>query len=285
VAEAGAAVEGAVRRKEARAPGLSFRNKKLLTYAAIFLLGAWLFASFGFDTAFMRAWFPFIAKGAWFTLILSFGGIALAIPLALFGALGRLSRSGILNGIASFYVSFMRGTPLLVQIFFIYFAFPQLAFKPGAPSFLEPLLVYDIIFAGILALGLNYGAYMTEIFRAGIQSIGHGQVEAAHALGMSGGQTTRRIVLPQALRVIIPPTGNEFIAMLKDSSLVGVAGSVNELFYRAQTVGKAESRSFETLVVAALIYWLLTSIFSFFQNRLEERVGRGHVRELSVHGH
>ena len=279
------AAVGGVRQKEtARPPRLSFTSKKYLTYGVIAVLGILLTLAFQFDLPFMREWLPFIAKGTWFTLILCFGGIALAIPLALLGALGRLSRSGVLNGIANFYTSFFRGTPLLVQIFFIYFAFPQLAFKPGVPGFLEPFLVYDVIFAGILALGLNYGAYMTEIFRGGIQSIGHGQVEAAHALGMSAGQTMRRVILPQAVRVIIPPTGNDFIAMLKDSSLVGVVGTVQELFNRAQVVGKAESRAFETLAIAALIYWLLTGIFSFFQAKIEKRYARGHVRE-EAHGH
>ncbi|MDQ3662199.1 MAG: amino acid ABC transporter permease [Actinomycetota bacterium] len=278
------AVGGVGSKETARPPRLSFTSKKYLTYGVIAVLGILLVLAFQFDLPFMREWLPFIAKGTWFTLILCFGGIALAIPLALLGALGRLSRSGVLNGLANFYTSFFRGTPLLVQIFFIYFAFPQLAFKPGVPDFLEPFLVYDVIFAGILALGLNYGAYMTEIFRSGIQSIGHGQVEAAHALGMSAGQTMRRVVLPQAVRVIIPPTGNDFIAMLKDSSLVGVVGTVQELFNRAQVVGKAESRAFETLAIAALIYWFLTGVFSFFQGKLEKRYARGHVRE-EAHGH
>jgi polar amino acid transport system permease protein len=264
--------------------GLSFRTKKYLTYAAIAVLGLLISWVFGFDVPFMREWLPFIAGGTYFTLLLCFGGIALAIPMALLGALGRLSKSGVLNGLANFYTSFFRGTPLLVQIYFIYFAFPQLAFKPGVPDFMEPLLVYDVLFAGILALGLNYGAYMTEIFRAGIQSIGHGQTEAAFALGMNAGQAMRRIVLPQAVRVIIPPTGNDFIAMLKDSSLVGTVGTVQELFNRAQVVGKAESRAFETLAIAALIYWLLTAIFSFFQRKVEKRYARGHVRE-DEHGH
>jgi polar amino acid transport system permease protein len=279
-----AAVEGLKRREATRAPGLSFRTKKYLTYGVIAALGLLLSWFFGFDLGFMREWFPYIAGGTYFTLVLCFGGIALAIPLALLGALGRLSKSGVLNGIANFYTSFFRGTPLLVQIYFIYFAFPQIAFKPGVPDFLEPVLVYDVVVAGILALGLNYGAYMTEIFRAGIQSIGGGQSEAAHALGMSAGQTMRRIILPQAVRVIIPPTGNDFIAMLKDSSLVGVVGTVQELFNRAQVVGKAQSRAFETLAIAALVYWLLTGIFSFFQAKVEKRYARGHVRE-EVHGH
>jgi polar amino acid transport system permease protein len=255
-----------------------FKVKLGLVYGAIGVLLVLFVIAFQYDTAFILEWLPFILGGVPLTLFICFGGIALAVVLALLGALGRLSHNALFMGVANFYVSFIRGTPLLVQIFFIYFAFPQLAFKPGVPEWVQPLLVYNIAFAAILALGINYGAYMTEIFRAGIQSVGHGQAEAASALGMSSAQTMRRIVLPQAVRVIIPPTGNEFIAMLKDSSLVGLAGAA-ELFYRAQSVGKAESHSYETLTVAALIYWLLTSIFSFFQKRLETKMGRGHVRE------
>jgi polar amino acid transport system permease protein len=269
---------------ETRSGQVPFWVKKYATYLLIFVLGALLFNAFQFDTAFMREWLPFLLGGVPLTLLMCFGGIVLAIPLALLGALGKLSKNAFFNGLASFYISFIRGTPLIAQIFFIYFAFPELAFSPGAPEWLQPLLVYDIRFAGMLALGINYGAYMSEIFRAGIQSVGHGQIEGAHALGMSGGQTLRRIVLPQAVRVVIPPTGNEFIAMLKDSALVGLAGSVTELFNRAQTVGKAESRSLETLLVAALIYWALTSFFSIFQRMLERRFSRGHVREqFSAH--
>ncbi|MFN2489462.1 MAG: amino acid ABC transporter permease [Actinomycetota bacterium] len=268
---------------EERSARVPFRTKLYAVYAVITVILVLLFLYFQFDTRFMREWLPFLAKGVPLTIGICLGGIALATALALLGALGRLSKNAVANGVANFYVSFVRGTPLIVQIFFIYFAFPQLAFKDSSPAFLQPLLVYDLITAGVLALGINYGAYMTEIFRAGIQSIGHGQIEAAHALGMSGAQTARRIVLPQAVRVIIPPTGNEFIAMLKDSALVGFAGTP-ELFNRASTVGRAEAHPFETFAVAALIYWGLTSIFSFFQKRLETRVARGHVRE-QVHGH
>jgi polar amino acid transport system permease protein len=125
---------------------------------------------------------------------------------------------------------------------------------------------------------------MAEIFRAGIQSVGHGQIEAAQALGMTRAQTMRRIVLPQAVRVIIPPTGNEFIAMIKDSSLVGLVGT-QELFFRALKVGRQYFQNLEMLVVAAVIYWILTSIFSYFQGRLERRLGRGYVRDGGPHGH
>jgi polar amino acid transport system permease protein len=268
---------------EARSSRFSFRTKLGMVYAVITVLWLLAFFYFDFDIAFMLEWLPFLAKGVPLTLGICLGGILLATALALLGALGRLSRNPTARGVANFYVSFIRGTPLIVQIFFIYFALPQIAFKPNTPEFLQPLLVYDLVVAGILALGINYGAYMTEIFRAGIQSVGYGQIEAAHALAMTSPQTTRRIVLPQAIRVIIPPTGNDFISMLKDSALVGFAGTP-ELFNRATSVGRAQAHPFETFAVAALIYWGLTTIFSFFQKRLETRVARGHVREQS-HGH
>jgi polar amino acid transport system permease protein len=258
---------------------LSYRAKLIAVWVVIATVLSATFIALGLDIPFMREWAPYILKGGFLTIYISAGGILLAIPLALLGALGRLSKNPIAHGIAGFYTSFFRGTPLIVQIFFIYTALPQLAGL--GPAWLDRFLILDINLAGMLALGINYGAYMTEIFRAGIQSVGHGQVEAAHALAMTPMQTMRRVVLPQAIRVIIPPTGNEFIAMLKDSALVGVAGT-QELFYRATRVGRFNFRTLETLIMAAGVYWLLTSIFSFFQKRLEERFSRGYVRDAPL---
>ena len=133
-------------------------------------------------------------------------------------------------------------------------------------------------------LGLNYGAYMTEIFRAGIQSVSHGQAEAADALGMTYRQKMRRVVLPQAFRVVIPPTGNEFIAMMKDTALISILGQAiesMELFRRAQLLGNADVRPTEALVTAAALYWALTAVFTFFQSRLERRVSKGYVRTVT----
>jgi polar amino acid transport system permease protein len=258
---------------------VSYRAKLAAVWIVIATIFSVTFIALGLDIPFMRDWAPYILKGTFLTLYISAGGILLAIPLALLGALGRLSKNPIPYGIAGFYTSFFRGTPLIVQIFFIYLALPQIASL--GPVWLDRFLILDINLAGMLALGLNYGAYMTEIFRAGIQSVGHGQIEAAHALAMTPTQTMRRVVLPQAIRVIIPPTGNEFIAMLKDSALVGLAGT-QELFFRASRIGRANFRPLETLILAAAVYWLLTSIFSFFQKRLEERFSRGYVREGPV---
>ena len=129
---------------------------------------------------------------------------------------------------------------------------------------------------------------MTEIFRAGIQSVAGGQGEAADALGMTYGQKMRKVVLPQAFRVIIPPTGNEFIAMMKDTALVsflGVTIASAEIFRRAQLVGKADFKNLEAYVAAALVYWGLTVLFTFFQRRLEKRIGRGYDRAHVAPGH
>jgi polar amino acid transport system permease protein len=259
----------------------SFRTKLTVVWALTFVLLAVIFAAFRFDTEFMLEWFPFLLGGVPLTLLISVLGIMLAVPLALVAALARLSKNPLLNGVSGFYISFIRGTPLIVQIFFIYLGLPQLA--SYAPEPVSRLLILGSVTSGVLALGINYGAYMAEIFRAGILSVGHGQVEAAHALGMTGWQTTRRIVLPQAVRVIIPPTGNEFIAMLKDSALVGIVGT-QELFFRASKIGRQYFHSLETLVVAALLYWIITGILTYFQAKLERRLATGYVRE-QPHGH
>ncbi len=259
----------------------SFRTKLAVVWAFIFVALAVLFVAFQFDTQFMVDWLPYILGGVPLTILISVGGILLAVPLALVAALARISSNPVLYGVSGFYISFIRGTPLIVQIFFIYLGLPQLA--SYAPEALAPLFILGSVTSGILALGLNYGAYMAEIFRAGIQSVGYGQAEAAQALGMTRWQTTRRIVLPQAVRTIIPPTGNEFIAMTKDSALVGIVGT-QELFFRASKIGRQYFHSLETLVVAAIIYWILTSILTYFQAKLERRLERGYVRN-QTHGH
>ena len=206
---------------------------------------------------------PLISEGAILTLTISAASIVIASVLALLTALARLSHIAPLYAIASFYVSLIRGTPLLLQIIFLFLGLPRMGIVLSGPL------------AGIVALSLNYGAYMSETFRAGIQSVGKGQREAALALGMTNGQMMRRIVLPQALRLVIPPIGNDFIAMLKDSSLASTTGFVRELMWLGQNLGRREFRSLEALLVIALWYWGMTIIFSWLQGRLEKRLSRG----------
>lgn len=215
------------------------------------------------DFEFIRTHGGFISAGVGLTILLSVLSIALASILALLGALGRLSKFAPAYALATFYISLIRGTPLLLQIFFFFLALPQLSIRLTGLT------------AGVLALGLNYGAYMTEIFRAGIQAIDIGQREAAMAIGMKPGQIMRRIILPQAFRLVIPPIGNQFIAMLKDTSLIATTGFVWELLWRAQKVGRANFRNLEALLVAAVFYWIITIIFSAVQTRIEAYLGKG----------
>jgi polar amino acid transport system permease protein len=205
-------------------------------------------------------------RGAEITIVVAVLSILLALILAVLGALGRLSSNPVINGAASLYVSLIRGTPLLVQIYFWYLGLAQLGLRTGLTFLVLPPIV-----AGIGALGVNYGAYMTEIFRAGIQAVPRGQAEAARALGMPERLVFRRIVLPQAFRIVIPAIGNEFIAMIKDTSLVSVI-AIQELLWRAQTTSVRFIATFEGLLIASLVYWVLTIVFSFFQERLERRL-------------
>ena len=195
--------------------------------------------------------------------MISILSILLATLLALLAALGRLSTFPPIYALSTFYVSLIRGTPLFLQLFFFFLALPQLG------------IILPGLWAGVLALGLNYGAYMSEIFRAGLSSVGKGQREAAMAIGMTPAQTMRRVILPQALRFAIPPTGNEFIAMTKDTALVSATGFVHELMWRATKVGRAYFRSMEALIIAAIFYWGMTLILSYLQNRIEARLARG----------
>ncbi|HEX9124241.1 MAG TPA: amino acid ABC transporter permease [Actinomycetota bacterium] len=266
------------------APRLSFRVKVALVWITIFIVLGVFFALAKFDWAWMRANFKFIATGLWVTMFAAVCSIAIAVVLALFGALARLSKNPIAYGVSSFYTSFFRGTPLIVQLFIWYLAVPQVAGNIlGQDSRFYRYTVLSAILAGILGLGFNYGAYMTEIFRAGILAVGPGQTEAAEALGMTYRQRMRRIVLPQAFKVIIPPTGNEFIAMMKDTALLSFLGAAVfwwDLFKRAQTLALQEFKGLEALIVAAGIYWALTAIFTFFQSKLERRMSRGYVRQV-----
>jgi polar amino acid transport system permease protein len=227
------------------------------------VLGLWFIGKI--DVVFIGTWAPSILGAVPLTLFVSVASIILAVVLAIVGALGRLSRNPIIYGIATLYVSLVRGTPLIVQIFFVYLALPYFG------------IVVDIIPAGILALGFNYGAYLTEIFRAGVEAIPRGQREAAAALGMQERDIMRRVILPQAIRIVTPAIGNDFISMTKDSALVSLMG-IQEVFWNAQNAGNQMFRSFEALTIAAAIYWLMTIVLSLGQERLEKRMAESDVR-------
>lgn len=245
---------------------ISFARLKiqiLIVWLELFLLFLAFAYSFDLEIAYIFSGQPsklglMISKGLFTTIYISAVSIVIATVIAIVGAIAKLSNNGFAYAIASFYTSLFRGLPLLLQIYLIYMGLPQLGF------------MIDAIPSGIAALSLCYGAYMTEIFRAGIQSIPKGQWEASRALGFPFGLILRKIILPQSIPLIIPPTGNQFIAMLKDSSLVSVLG-IWEIMFLAKKLGAKDFNHLEMLLTAAMIYWILTIILEMIQARIERK--------------
>jgi polar amino acid transport system permease protein len=223
---------------------------------------------------------PRILRGAVVTIELTVIAMAIGIALGVLLAVMRLSLNPLVSGASWFYIWFFRGTPLLVQLLFWYniaALYPKIGLGiPFGPSFIhaDANTLITPFTAAILGLGLNEGAYMAEIVRAGIISVDEGQTDAAQSLGMTRLQATRRIVLPQAMRVIIPPTGNETISMLKSSSLVSVI-VVTELLYAGQLIYSVNFKTIQLLIVVSFWYIVLTSVLYVGQYYLERYYGRG----------
>lgn len=229
-----------------------------------------------------------IFSGIWLTIQLTVLSMVIGIVLGILLAIMRMSGNPVLAAAAWLYTWFFRGTPVLVQLFFwfaITLLFNNLSIGiPFGPTFhtWDTNELITPFVAGVLGLGLNEAAYMSEIARAGLLSVGQGQSEAAAALGMGRGLAMRRVILPQAMRVIIPPTGNEVISMLKTSSLVGVIGLL-ELFGEAQQLYSNNTfLQIPLLVVASIWYLVMTSILSVGQYFLERRYGRGVRRSTAA---
>jgi polar amino acid transport system permease protein len=226
-----------------------------------------------------------VLHGLVVTLELTVVSMVVGILLGIVLAIMRLSPNPLIAGSSWFYIWLFRGTPVLVQLLFWNFIsalYPSIDLGiPFGPSFIhaDANALITPFTAAVLGLGLNEGAYMAEIVRAGILSVDEGQTDAAHALGMTRLKTMRRIVLPQAMRVIIPPTGNETISMLKTSSLVSVI-AYTELLYSVQLIYAANYRQIPLLIVASLWYLIITTILSIGQYYLERRFGRGSARAL-----
>lgn len=200
----------------------------------------------------------FVPDGILVTFKVTVGAILLALVIGLIAGLGRISRNSFINGLASLYVEVIRGVPLLVQIFYLYYALGRIVKIPD-------------ILSAILAMAICYGAYMGEVFRAGIQSIPNGQMEAALSLGMNRRQAMVHVILPQAVKVVLPPIGNEFIALLKDSSLVSIL-AVADLLRRGREFASESFTYFETYTVIALVYLIITLFFSKLIGIMEERI-------------
>lgn len=200
----------------------------------------------------------FVPDGILITFEVTVFSISLAIVIGLLTGLGRISRNRVINLIASLYVEVVRGIPLLVQLFYIYYALGRFVRVP------------DMV-AAVIAMAFCYGAYMGEVFRAGIKSIDHGQTEAALSLGFNQRQTMAYVILPQAWRTILPPVGNEFIALLKDTSLVSIL-AVADILRRGREYASESFNYFETYTMIALIYLLITLILSKLISIMEYRL-------------
>jgi polar amino acid transport system permease protein len=207
----------------------------------------------------MKTFFPTLVKATSMTLLLVFITMIVSPLCGLFVALGRISRNRALSSVFWFYIWIFRGTPLLLQLFFIYYGLPSMG------------IVLDPFTAAVLGLGLNYSAYLAEIMRGAIESIEAGQMEAAKAIGMTYWQAMRRIIVPQTYKRLVPPVGNEFIALIKDTALVSTIAMV-ELMRAANQIFSATFNIY-ILVQAAIIYLILTSIFTVAFRRLEDRLG------------
>src|SRR5579863_1286042 len=197
----------------------------------------------------------YLLKGAGVTLALSLACLAIGLVCGTVAALMRMSANPLLNKPASFYVWLMRGTPVLVQLIIIYTGLPQLGIK------------LNVLESALLGLGVNEGAYLAEIIRAGILSVPRGQIEAARAVGMTQAMTMRVVVLPQALRIIVPPLGNTFNGLLKTSSLASVI-SMEELLRRTEELVQIQFKVIEIFIVAALYYLALTTVWGLIQERI-----------------
>ena len=260
----------------------------ILLAVAVVALAFYFYAHLGLITLYL----PFLLQAAVLTIGISVVSMVLAMIFGFIGALGRLSRFAPLRAIAIVYVEVVRGTPILVQLLLWYFGIGQLLSKIGfdpytlAYNFMTILqsnslvpLAFTAFFYGIIGLSFNYGAYLTEVFRSGIQSVDKGQAEAALSLGLSSRQTMRHIVLPQAIRITIPPFTNYFITLVQDTALLTVLGSIPEL---EQTIGSFAyplldpNQKLFIFILGASLYFAICYPLSVLARFLEGRFGRAY---------
>ena len=254
-------------------PGLktSWRSRPYWLYAIIliFIYTAW--AVYAKEN--LREAYVFIISGIGVTIVTAIVSYLIAILIGLLVGLGRISRNVVANNVATFYVEFIRGVPMLVLIFFIALV--------GVPTVIDWINTLGIVkmdnksvpklARAVIALSVTYGAFLAEIFRAGIQSITRGQMEAARSLGMSNGQAMRHVILPQAVRNVLPALANDFVAMVKDSSLVSLL-AVGDITYMTKLYSGTSFRFREGYTILALLYLLMTIILSRVMHQVERRL-------------
>mgnify|MGYP000271207105 CR=1 FL=1 len=266
--------------RKLRRPGRWITGALIVVFLALFARSVVVNPGFQWDVVARYFTAPTILKGLTLTLTLTVIAMSLGILLGIVLAVMRLSENPLARWASTAVITVVRGTPLLVQLFLCYniaALYPTLSIAiPFGPQLFEADMnaVVTPIAAAVLALSLNEGAYMAEIIRAGLQSIDKGQIEAAKAVGLSPGKTFRRIVMPQVMTLVIPPTGNQLIGMLKMTSIVSIIG-LSDLLYSAQTIYLRTYEVIPLLLVASIWYFIVTSILSLIQTQIERKFGKG----------
>ncbi len=222
---------------------------------------------------FLYRYWPYYLIGAKNTIILAFFAVVFGVVIGLVLAIGRVSTNRPARFLSTAYVEFIRGTPLLVQLFIVYYGLQAIGIVFPDIPFMTRILGINFadFMAGVITMGINSGAYVCEIFRSGIQSIDKGQTEAARSLGLSWPKTLRHVIVPQAVRNVLPTLGNEFVVVIKESSIVSIIG-IADLMYKANTVRGNTFQPFEPLLVAALVYFMLTFPLSKLLAHIERRM-------------
>jgi polar amino acid transport system permease protein len=208
----------------------------------------------------MIGWVPALLDGARITISLTVVAVSAGLVGSLFLALGKISKNKIINKVCTAYIFFFRGTPLLMQLYFIYYGLPQIS---------PYLTINNRFIAAFIAFGLNSAAYCAEIIRAAIQSIDKGQAEAAKALGMSYGQTMWLVIIPQSIRRLIPPVGNEFIMVLKDASLVSII-ALTDITKATRSISSSTASAL-VYIPAMALYLVITAVFTYIFHRMEKK--------------
>jgi len=211
-----------------------------------------------FDPALAIESLPYVLEGIWYTLLISIVSMAIGIIIGFFLALARASTFKVLDWPARFYISFMRGVPILVILFLLYFALPVIGIE------------FTALQAALIGFSINSAAYIAEVFRSSLASVDKGQWESSRALGMTYWQIMRRIILPQSIRIAVPPLSNVYLDLIKASSLAAMI-TVPEVFQKARIVGAREYDLLTLLILVALIYWAICSVMTVLQNYLEKR--------------
>lgn len=223
--------------------------------------------------SFLSRYWSFYLIGAKNTILLALIAVMLGTCFGLIIAMCRISKNKAFRFIGTAYVEFIRGTPLLVQLYIIYYGLQAVGIRFPDIPFMTALLGINFsdFMSGVITMGMNSAAYVCEIFRSGIQSVDKGQMEAGRSLGLSYGQTLQKIIVPQAIRNVLPALGNEFVVVIKESSIVSIIG-IADLMYKANTVRGNTFQPFEPLLVAALVYFLLTFTLSKLLAYIEKRM-------------